>query len=317
MEANVLRSCKEGIRMARVVSIMVLVVAASVTTATQQQPPIFKAGTQTVSLFATVTDASGRLVPDLAKVDFEILDNNKSQPVTLFVNDVQPITVVVMLDESGSMVNNIERVKQAAEQFLLRLSPDDRARIGSFEDKIIVSPEFTSDRDSLVRFLKEELQYGNGTRLWDAVDFSMSALSKLEGRRVALVFTDGGDDPGPGKHVSYGTVLKRAQVEGYMVYAIGFHSKCRCGYGGRMIETDPDPSLKKIAAESGGGYFELKEGEDLASTFTRVAQELHSQYVIGFTPENLDGKLHALQVRVQRPGMTARTRKSYIASPDK
>jgi Ca-activated chloride channel family protein len=281
-----------------------------------QQPPVFRAGTQTVSLFATVTDASGRLIPQLAKEDFEVLDNNKPQAVTLFVNDIQFIKVVVLLDESGSMVNNLERVKDGAEQFLLRLLPQDRARIGSFEDKITVSPEFTSDRDALIRFLQEKLQYGNGTRLWDAVDTGMSALSGLEGRRVVLVFTDGGDDPGPGKHVKYDTVLKRAEAEGYMVYAIGFHSKCRCGYNGRMIETDPDPSLKKIAAESGGGYFELKEGADLSSTFTRVAQELHSQYVIGFTPESRDGKLHALQVRVRRPGMTARTRKSYVASLD-
>ena len=294
---------------------MALIAAAAVATTAASQQPVFRAGIQTVPLFATVTDASGRLIPDLAKEDFEILDNNKPQAVTLFENDVQAITVVVMLDESGSMVNNIARVKDGAEQFLLRLLPKDRARIGSFEDKITVSPEFTSNRDELIRFLEDKLQYGNGTRLWDAVDFSMSALSELDGRRVVLVFTDGGDDPGPGKHVSYGTVLRRAQAEGFMVYAIGFHSKCRCGYNGRMIETDPDSSLKKIAAESGGGYFELKEGADLSSTFTRVAQELHSQYVIGFTPESLDGKLHALQVRVKRPGMTARTRKSYVASP--
>ncbi|HWW84814.1 MAG TPA: VWA domain-containing protein [Vicinamibacterales bacterium] len=295
---------------------MAVIMAAAVSAASQQQQPTFKTATQTVSLFATVTDATGRLVPDLAKEDFEIFDNNKSQAVTLFVNDVQVIKVVVMLDESGSMVNNIARVKDGAEQFVLRMLPDDRARIGSFEDKIIVSPEFTNNQQELIHFLREELQYGNGTRLWDAVDLGMSALSGLDGRRVVLVFTDGGDDPGPGKHVSYGTVLKRAQAEGYMVYAIGFHSKCRCGYGGRMIETDPDPSLKKIAAESGGGYFELKEGADLSSTFTRVAQELHSQYVIGFAPDSLDGKLHTLQVRLKHPGLTARTRKSYIASPD-
>ena len=288
--------------MLRLGSAIALLVAVTVTAASQQQPPIFKSGTQTVPLFATVTDATGRLIPDLAKEDFEILDNNKPQAVTLFVNDLQFIKVVVMLDESGSMVNNIATVKEGAEQFLLRLLPDDRARIGSFEDKIIVSPEFTSDRNELIRFLKDKLQYGNGTRLWDAVEFSMTALCALEGRRVVLVFTDGGDDPGPGKHVSYGTVLKRAQAEGYMVYAIGFHSKCRCGANGRMIETDPDPSLKKIAAESGGGYFELKEGMDCPSTFTRVAQELHSQYVIGFAPENMDGKLHAVQVRVKRQG---------------
>ena len=294
---------------------MVLFVTAAVAVAAQQ-PPVFRAGTQTVSLFATVTDTSGRLIPQLAKEDFEIFDNNKPQTVTLFVNDTQFIKVVVLLDESGSMVNNLDRVKDGAEQFLLRLLPQDRARIGSFEDKVTLSPEFTSDRDALIRFLQEKLQYGNGTRLWDAVDTGMSALSGLEGRRVVLVFTDGGDDPGPGKHVKYDTVLRRAEAEGYMVYAIGFHSKCRCGYNGRMIETDPDPSLKKIAAESGGGYFELKEGADLSSTFTRVAQELHSQYVIGFTPESRDGKVHALQVRVRRPGMAARTRKSYIASLD-
>jgi Ca-activated chloride channel family protein len=294
---------------------MVLFVIAAVAVAAQQ-PPVFRAGTQTVSLFATVTDTSGRLIPQLAKEDFEIFDNNKPQTVTLFVNDTQFIKVVVLLDESGSMVNNLDRVKDGAEQFLLRLLPQDRARIGSFEDKVTLSPEFTSDRDALIRFLQEKLQYGNGTRLWDAVDTGMSALSGLEGRRVVLVFTDGGDDPGPGKHVKYDTVLRRAEAEGYMVYAIGFHSKCRCGYNGRMIETDPDPSLKKIAAESGGGYFELKEGADLSSTFTRVAQELHSQYVIGFTPESRDGKVHALQVRVRRPGMAARTRKSYIASLD-
>jgi Ca-activated chloride channel family protein len=301
----------------RIGSGVALIVAAAVSLSAQQQPPVFRSGVQTVSVFATVTDATGRLIPDLAKDDFEILDNNKPQTVTLFGNELQFIKVVVMLDESGSMVNNIERVKDGAEQFLLRLLPDDRARIGSFEDKMIVSPEFTGDRNELIRFLKDKLQYGNGTRLWDAVDYGMNALSGLDGRRVVLVFTDGGDDPGPGKHVSYGTVLKRAQAEGYMVYAIGFHSKCRCGANGRMVETDPDPSLKKIAAESGGGYFELKEGADLASTFTRVAEELHTQYVIGFTPEVMDGKLHTLQVRVKRPGMSARTRKSYVASPDK
>jgi len=134
-----------------------LLVAGIVTVAAQQQPPIFKAAAEVVPLFATVTDATGRLIPDLAKEDFEILDNNKSQAVTLFSNDVQFIKVVVMLDESGSMVNNIATVKAGAEQFLLRLLPDDRARIGSFEDMIIFRPEFTNDRDALIPFLGEQL----------------------------------------------------------------------------------------------------------------------------------------------------------------
>src|ERR1035437_7910776 len=93
-----------------------LIVASVVTVASQQPSPVFRGGTQAVSLFATVTDATGRLIPDLTKDDFEIFDNNKPQPVTLFVNDVQFIKVVVLLDESGSMVNNIATVKYGAEQ---------------------------------------------------------------------------------------------------------------------------------------------------------------------------------------------------------
>ncbi len=148
---------------------MALIVAAAVTAAAQQQQPTFKAGTQTVPLFATVTDAAGRLIPDLAKEDFEIFDNNKSQAVTLFVNDLQFIKVVVMLDESASMVNNIARVKEGAEQFLLRLLPDDRARIGSFEDKIIVSPEFTNNRNGHVRLcVQQRLARSVGVRPTEA-----------------------------------------------------------------------------------------------------------------------------------------------------
>jgi len=84
-----------------------------------------------------------------------------------------------------------------------------------------------------------------------------------------------------------------------------------------MVRSEPDSGLKKIADETGGGYFELKKTADLAPTFTRVAQELHAQYVMGFTPMQLDGKVHKLSVRVKKPGMTARARRSYVAAPDK
>ncbi len=86
--------------------------------------------------------------------------------------------------------------------------------------------------------------------------------------------------------------------------------------GVRQVRTRPDRHLAKLAEETGGGYFELRKTSDLASTFTRVAQELHSQYVLGFSPTNLDGKIHKLTVRVTRPGMRVRARKTYVASAD-
>jgi VWFA-related protein len=83
-----------------------------------------------------------------------------------------------------------------------------------------------------------------------------------------------------------------------------------------MIRSKPDGGLRKVAEETGGGYFELTKSADLAPTFTRVAQELHSQYVIGFAPSQLDGRVHKLAVRLKQPGLTARARRSYQAAPD-
>src|SRR3982750_2033315 len=106
----------------------------------QQAGATFKSGTRTVPLYTTVVDATGRLIPDLQKDEFEILDNGVVQPTTFFVNENQKITVVVMLDTSGSMTFQIEQLKEAAEQFVLRLLPGDKARVGSFSDKIIITP---------------------------------------------------------------------------------------------------------------------------------------------------------------------------------
>jgi Ca-activated chloride channel family protein len=101
-----------------------------------------------------------------------------------------------------------------------------------------------------------------------------------------------------------------------MVYAIGLESQY-LGGNGRMVRTRPDRGLRKIADETGGGYFELEKTADLAPTFTKVAQELHSQYIIGFMPTQLDGRVHKLSVKMKQTGLTARTRRSYLAAAEK
>src|SRR5688500_18706345 len=94
--------------------------------AAAQQPPAFRAGADTVSVYATVVDRAGRLVPDLSKDDFEVFDNGKRQDITVFASDIQPITIVVMLDRSGSMEPNFRLVRDAAVQFIANLLPADR-----------------------------------------------------------------------------------------------------------------------------------------------------------------------------------------------
>jgi Ca-activated chloride channel family protein len=274
------------------------------------QQPTFRTGTRTVALYATVTDVQKRLVPDLTQEDFQIFDNDKPQTIDLFVNEVQPITVVVMLDTSASMTGNLTLLEQAAEQFLLRMLPKDKGMVGAFNDKIEFFPStFTGDRDTLIRSLRE-LDFGNPTRLYDAIAASMDRLDGVDGRRVVLVFTDGDDT---GSRADSGSVLDQARREDVMIYAIGLRSDYF--NGSRQVRSKPDSGLKRLAEETGGGYFELDDTSDLAPTFTRVAQELHSQYVLGFTPTILDGKLHRVTVKA-KTGMTVRARRSYLASAE-
>src|SRR5207244_9858921 len=181
----------------------------------------------------------------------------------------------------------------------------------AFNDKIQFGRRFTGNRDELVSDVKD-LDYGNGTRLWDAVAASLDELKSIEGRRVILVFTDGDDTQ---SSTRLGTVIDRARNEDVMVYGIGFESVYFNGQ--RMVRTRPDGGLQKLADETGGGYFELTKASDLAPTFTRVAQELHSQYVLGFTPTQLDNRVHKLTVRVKQTGMTARARRTYLPAPTK
>ena len=271
----------------------------------------FKSGTLTVPLYVTVTDRESRLVADLQREDFEVYDNGQLQKITLFDNKHTPITVIVMLDTSGSMTLILDRVKAAAEQFLLRLMPEDTGRVGAFSDKIEFHPEdaFTSDRDLLVRSLRE-LDFGYPTRLWDAVDESLTRLDGVQERKVVLVFTDGADTAS--RNAKLGDVLERARANETMVYTIGLETEIFNGQ--RRQRSSPDRGLKRLSEETGGGFYLLEKEDDLGPTFTRVAQELHSQYVLGFTPGNLDGKVHKLEVKVMKPGMTPRARKSYLAA---
>ena len=275
------------------------------------QEPIFRSSTRIVPVVTTVTDTQGRLVPMLEREEFTILDNGKPQDISFFQNDVQPFTVVVMLDYSASMTANLDRLAAAAEQFLLRMLPQDKGQVGAFSDKIQFSGTFTNDRDDLIFALKD-LQFGNPTRLYDAINESVAMLRGVEGRKVVLAFTDGDDTA---SRVGMGDVLDRARYEETMIYAIGLESEYFNGQ--RMVRTRPDRGLRRLAEETGGGYFELKKTDELAPTFTRVAQELHSQYTLGFTPATLDGKEHKLQVRMRQPGMTARARRTYVASPER
>lgn len=307
------------------VSVLLVALLSAFLVSTSPAPAVelqFRSTVRTVPVFVTVLGPDGRLVTDLTRDDFEIRDEGVLQDVTVFSSDIQPITVVMMLDRSGSVAADFRLVELAAAEFVERLLPEDRARIGSFSYRVQVDPrEFTSDKTELVAILENELQEAGATPLWNAVDVAMTALLRQEGRRVVLVFTDGHDLPPTlrATNITESQVKQRAREEDVMVYGIGLTGRSPAGglsgrrSRGRMQPQEPDEGLIELAAESGGGYFAIRSATNLGETFARVADELHQQYLLGFVPAKLDGKVHRLEVTVLRDGMTARARQSYLA----
>jgi VWFA-related protein len=364
-------------RAAPLVSLLGVLSLTAAPSGQDQRKPQFRGGIDTVSIYATVVDESGRLVPGLTRDDFEVFDNGARQDITIFEDLIQPVTVVVMIDRSSSVEKLFGVVRDAAAAFVDNLLPADRARIGSFSSHVRIDPaSFTSDKKVLNHVLTNKLQEAGPTPLWNATVAAVDALTSETGRRVVLIFTDGQDSSSPlSTNATFGDVRTRVEADDVMLYAIGLGIKCapapeaqpaaatsfavaesmsqrsrqrppgRGGVlrppviavppGGRpgmpppmpfprpgntskdepapCRPTTPDPGLKELAAIGGGGYFEMSRADHLATTFARVADELHHQYLLGVPAAAPDGKVHTIEVRVRPSTLTVRARRSYVA----
>jgi VWFA-related protein len=318
--------------------------------APQSQAPVFRGGVRTVAVPTTVFDEFGEVVTSLTREHFLVFDNGRRQPLTNFESGQQPITALILLDTSASMIPRLDLARQAAEQFIVRLWPGDRARVGSFSDRVQLLGDFTDDRDALLRTLRDDLHVGNPTRLIDSIDEGMSSLSPLAGRRVLVIFTDGCDTS---SKLHWDGLLGRLPAEEFMVYAVQMGGRLEPGgraryppnynragrYGGCAgIEHDlelsvmpaeslrdflrvnnptriltPAQVLARLTSETGGGHFVLTSRDDVNTTFTKVMYELHHQYLLGFAPPALDGKKHEISVRVNDLNLFVRARRAYIA----
>ena len=304
-----------------------LLAAAGGAVAAQQQQPTFRGGADTVRVFVTVTDGQGRLITDLTQDKFEVRDEGKPQPIAIFDNSPKPIQLVVMLDVSGSMEGNLGLLRAASRQLFARLRDEDVARLGTFGKDIVISPDWTRDARALEASLPAEIDGDAPTPLWRALDDAMKAFDASSDRRKVVLVLSDGIDSGPqlGKRfISQGEVIQRAILEDVMVYGIGLQSRGparyrapvgigRGGLSAALMEDEPDPKLARTAIDTGGGYLDVRAADDLAAAFARVADELHSQYLLGFAPPKRDGKKHDIEVRIADRGLEARARKSYIA----
>jgi len=314
----------------------------------QLPPPIFRSGVESVSIYATVRGADGHLVPDLTKDDFEVRDKGVVQDLTIFSREIVPITVVVLVDVSGSQTMNVVWSRAAARALIGALDQTDRARVGTFGADIMISSKLTSDKaylNSALDQLDQEVRPGGGTPLWRAIDLAMNSLKAESGRRVILAVTDGWDDKPRSKAGILGrssgdplqlgggsttalpmptpdarpvgpdqdSLTDRAVREDFMIYAVG-RDPSLPSRPGRAPASPLSDVMQWMAEESGGGYRRVSAFEDSAVVMSQVAEELHHQYLIGFTPTVRDGKVHKLEVKIKRGGMSVRARKNYVAA---
>jgi Ca-activated chloride channel family protein len=290
------------------------------------QQPVFRGGSDVVRVFVTVIDRDGRLVTTLTRDKFEVRDEGKPQPITLFDNTPQPIQLIVMLDVSGSMEGNLPLLRAAAAQLFARFQEKDVARVGAFGHDVTLSPSFTHDARELGAAVPTGISPDAPTPLWRAIDEALGSFSKEDDRRKVILVLSDGKDTGPlsfrQRPASQGEVIDRARQEDVMIYAVGMRSRSNRsmqpgigpgGLRGMLLADMPDPGLARVAEETGGGYIEIRFGEDLGAAFAGVADELHTQYLLGYAPPRRDGKVHDINVRVTEGGLKPRARKNYVA----
>jgi Ca-activated chloride channel family protein len=294
-----------------------------------QQPPTFRAGTRTVMVPAVVTDESGAFVRDLTRSQFEVRDNGQVQDITFFDRQVMPIAAVMLIDGSASMLASLDDSIEAANEFILRMLPGDRLRLGSFSecDRFKLQPEFTGDRDALLGYLANEfnIRVGRRTCLWDAMGEAIAALAGTEGRRVLIVISDGVDTWSFRSFEDVRVSASRRDVAVYFARLVPLDragqivemTKGRDGTSPGQRTPMPIDAFETLARDTGGQFIRLEEQWVSQTPFTEIALDLHSQYVLGFTPRVLDNKTHEIDVRVSQRGLKVRARKSFIASEDR
>ncbi|HKS96051.1 MAG TPA: VWA domain-containing protein [Terriglobia bacterium] len=301
----------------------------------QQQPPTgptLKVTTEVVNVYAVVEDKHHRLIPDLNKDDFELTEDNQPQPITYFSRETDtPLTMGLMVDTSPSQERVLPVEQEQAKVFLDQvLRPKDLAFVLHFDIEVELLQDFTADRQRLARAIDETQINGGGggptpttfptsgnfgaTHLYDAVYLASTELLKNEvGRKVLIMLTDGEDQ---GSKEKLNTALEVAQKSNVIIYCIEISD--RMFYYSRGMGYSGDSVLHKLSEETGGRVIRASNARDTGAAFRQIADELRTQYLIGYTPTNTrhDGTYRKIHLRVRNGDYKVQARRGYYAPTD-
>lgn len=291
------------------------------TSAGQQFPPL-KVQVSLVSLTATVTDQSGRPATNLNKGDFEIYEDGEKQEISVFHNDeTVPVSIGILFDTSGSMVDKIDDVQDAVIHFAATTNPKDEIFLIRFSSVVALVHDFTADREQIKRAVRS-LEPGGATALYDAIVEGLDHLhAGSQKKKALLLVTDGRDTSSQATLTEAAATAKQSEA---IIYAMGIGHGQQGSFGhlfSRFEDIVDIDGLRQIA-EPTGGRAVLLEGKHRKGGVDQVDQaalefsaELRNQYTIGYYPTNKarDGSFRRVQVRAANPNLIVRTRSGYIA----
>lgn len=297
-----------------------------------RQVPTLKVQTEVVNVYAVVTDKHGKIVPDLTKNDFRITDNGVPQQVSYFSRATDtPLTLGIMVDTSPSQQRVLPIEQQQAAQFLREVvRPKDLAFVLHFDLTVELLQDFTANVESLVQAVDETTIRGapqvpepttfpsapeGYTHLYDAVWLACSPqlMADQAGRKVLILLTDGQDE---GSHETLNSAIEAAQKADVIIYSIDIADPAMYStynvYGGGYVG---ESVLKKMAVSTGGEFLRVGRRQDTSAAFQRIARELRTQYLLGFSPspDRQDGTYHQLRVTTLDKHYRVHARQGYYA----
>lgn len=325
--------CKEISR--RIVAACILLAFAATPGAAGQQNPApeqstttLRVSTEVVNVLAIVKDKHGKLIPGLTKNDFSLEEDGKPQDIRYFSRETDtPLTMGILIDTSGSEERMLPLEQEQADAFINQvLRPKDLAFVLHFDLYVELLQDFTSDRARLVRAIDStRINAGGGgalpgtfpgvsvggTHLYDAVYLAAHDMLRNEiGRKVIIVLTDGEDQ---GSKETLDAALESAQKSDVIIYSIAtidrsFYRGVGMGFGGEGV-------LEKLSNQTGGRMIRASRQKDLAEAFQEIAEELRTQYLLGYTPTNAarDGSFRRIRVQVRDNHYKVQARRGYYA----
>ena len=278
------------------------------------QRPAFRAGVDVVSLNVTVQDGQGHYVTDLDQDQFSIFEDGSKQDITFFNRRQQPIALSLLLDTSASMEDKIDELQIAAKSFVRRLKPNDIAQVIDFDSRVEIRQAFTGNQAELEAAIGKT-SAGGSTSLHNAIYIALKELKKVRAvseedvrRQALVVFSDGEDTS---SLISFDEVLDLAKRSETAIYTIALRGVDTQTKGFREAEF----VMRQLAQETGGRSFFPSRIDELAGVYAQIADELASQYTIGYTSKNArrDGAFRRIVIQTSRQGLAPRTKKGYYA----